>query len=78
MENIVQAMARDLLAEAMLVVNEAGYPIVMHVHDEIVIEAPAGQGSIAEVCDLMGKAPVWAKGLPLRADGYECNYYRKD
>ncbi len=77
-ENIVQATARDLLAEAMLVVNEAGYPIVMHVHDEIVIEAPAGQGSIAEVCDLMGKAPVWAKGLSLRADGYECNYYRKD
>lgn len=77
-ENIVQAVARDLLAEAMLAVDKAGYPIVMHVHDEIVIETPLDQGSVEEVCALMGKAPAWAKGLPLRADGYECDYYRKD
>lgn len=77
-ENIVQATARDLLAEAMLAVDAAGYPIVMHVHDEIVIEAPVGQGSVTEVCGLMGQTPAWATGLPLRADGYECDYYRKD
>lgn len=77
-ENIVQATARDLLAEAMLSVNKAGYKIVMHVHDEAVIEAPIGTGSLEEVCSLMGIPPQWADGLPLHADGYECDYYRKD
>jgi len=77
-ENIVQATARDLLAAAMLSVDRAGYQIVMHVHDEIIVEAPTEQGSIEELCDLMSIAPSWAEGLPLRADGYECEYYRKD
>ena len=77
-ENIVQATARDLLAEAMLAVDKAGYDIVMHCHDEVVIEAPIGAGSLEEVCTLMCITPEWAKGLPLRADGYECEYYRKD
>ncbi|WP_081659394.1 DNA polymerase [Sporomusa ovata] len=77
-ENIVQGAARDLLAEAMLLVAKAGYDIVMHVHDEVVVEVPNGQGSIKEVCDLMAIVPPWAEGLPLRADGYECEYYRKD
>lgn len=76
-ENIVQAIARDLLAEAMLNVDKAGYEIVMHVHDEIIVEAPI-KGSIGEVCSLMTLVPPWANGLPLRADGYECEYYRKD
>jgi len=77
-ENIVQATARDLLAEAMLSVDKAGYKIVMHVHDEIIVEAPVGTGSIEDVCELMSIVPAWAEGLPLRADGYECEYYRKD
>ncbi|MEW8994425.1 DNA polymerase [Clostridium sp.] len=77
-ENIVQAIARDLLAEAMLRVTNKGYEIVMHVHDEIIIEAPLGFGSLKEVCQVMAIAPKWAEKLPLRADGYECEYYRKD
>jgi DNA polymerase len=77
-ENIVQATARDLLAEAMLRVAEKGYDIVIHIHDEVVIEAPMEFGSLKDVCDIMAVAPVWAKDLPLRADGFECEYYRKD
>lgn len=77
-ENIVQATARDLLAESMINVTKAGYEIVMHVHDEIIVEAPMGFGSLKDVCDIMAIAPAWAEGLPLRADGFECEYYRKD
>lgn len=77
-ENIVQAIARDLLAEAMKAIAAKGYEIVMHCHDEVIIEAPVNLGSLKEVSDIMAIAPTWAEGLPLRADGYECNYYRKD
>lgn len=77
-ENIVQAAARDLLAEAMVSVTKAGYEIVMHCHDEIIVEAPNDQGSLAEVCGLMAIMPSWADGLPLRADGFLCDYYKKD
>ena len=76
-ENIVQATARDILAEAMLRLNDAGYRIVMHIHDEAVIEAPADT-SLADVCEIMGRTPAWAKGLLLRADGYVCDFYKKD
>lgn len=74
-ENIVQATARDLLAHAMG--NLAGARIVMHVHDEVVIEAD-GDLSVEEVCSAMAAAPAWAEGLALRADGYECPFYMKD
>ncbi|MPN34204.1 hypothetical protein SDC9_181697 [bioreactor metagenome] len=77
-ENIVQATARDLLAEAMLRLSEKGYEIVMHCHDEVIIETPHGFGTLKEVSDIMAVAPSWAEGLPLRADGYECSYYKKD
>ena len=77
-ENIVQATARDLLAEAMLRLDQAGYRIVMHCHDEVVIEAPNHQGSVEEVCQLMAIAPPWADGLPLNADGYQCAFYKKE
>ncbi|MGN0106950.1 MAG: DNA polymerase, partial [Hominilimicola sp.] len=77
-ENIVQAIARDLLASAMINVANAGYNIVFHVHDEIIAEAPDGQGSVNEMCMLMSINPDWADGIPLSADGYECEYYRKD
>lgn len=77
-ENIVQAIARDLLASAMMNVANAGYNIVFHVHDEIIAEVPDGQGSVDEMCMLMSINPDWADGIPLSADGYECEYYRKD
>ena len=77
-ENIVQATARDLLVHAMHTVTAAGYRIVMHVHDEIIIEHSTGAGSVEHVCQLMSKTPAWAESLPLDADGYECAFYRKD
>ena len=77
-ENATQAIARDILAHALLTLEKNGYPVVFHVHDEAVIEKPTGQGSLEEACRLMAIAPDWAKDLPLRADGYECAYYRKD
>lgn len=77
-ENIVQGTARDLLAESMLRVERKGYPIVMHCHDEIIAEVPEGTGSVEEMCAVMAVQPVWAVGLPLRADGYECTFYKKD
>ncbi len=76
-ENIVQGTARDLLAEAMLRVEEMGYPIVMHCHDEIIAEVPEGIGSVDEMCEIMAVQPEWAEGLPLRADGYSCSFYQK-
>ena len=76
-ENIVQATARDILAEAMLRLNAAGYRIVMHIHDEAVIEAPP-ETELDDICTVMGETPQWAKGLLLRADGYICDFYQKD
>ncbi|WP_251209947.1 DNA polymerase [Acetatifactor aquisgranensis] len=76
-ENIVQGTARDLLAEAMLRVEKKGYPIVMHCHDEIIAEVPEGSGSVDEMCEIMAVKPTWAEGLPLRADGFECRFYKK-
>ena len=76
-ENIVQATARDILAEAMLRLTAKGYRIVMHIHDECVIEAP-GSASLEEICAIMGQPPAWASGLLLRADGYVCDFYKKD
>ncbi|MCD7752139.1 MAG: DNA polymerase [Lachnospiraceae bacterium] len=77
-ENIVQATARDLLALAMLRLRNAGFDIVMHIHDEAVLEVPEGLSSVDEICRIMSIAPDWAAGLPLRADGYECSFYKKD
>ena len=77
-ENATQAIARDILAHALLTLEKNSYPVVFHVHDEAVIEMSNGQGSLEEACRLMAIAPDWAKDLPLRADGYECPYYRKD
>lgn len=75
-ENIVQAVARDLLTVAMHRVAEAGHRIVMHVHDEIVVETTTA--TVDEICELMATAPEWAQGLPLAADGYACDFYMKD
>ncbi len=78
-ENIVQAIARDLLVNGMQIIAGQGHQIVMHVHDEVIIDEPLNSGFTIEVaCQLMSKLPAWAGGLPLTADGYECDYYRKD
>jgi len=74
-ENIVQAISRDILACAMLAQRHCG--IVMHVHDEIVIEADERM-STEVLCQQMSRTPIWAKGLLLHADGYECRFYKKD
>lgn len=76
-ENIVQAIARDILGEAMIRLRDKGYDIVMHVHDEIIIEAKEGQGSLKEVIKIMTETPIWARGLPLDAEGFESKYYKK-
>lgn len=74
-ENIVQATARDILCYAINTLRCCS--IVMHIHDEVVIEASPDM-SLQAVCDQMGRTPPWAKGLQLRADGYETDFYKKD
>lgn len=76
-ENIIQAMSRDILAEAMARMEAAGYDIVMHVHDEAVIEAPR-DAVLEDACQIMSKVPDWTPGLILNAAGYECEFYQKD
>lgn len=77
-ENIVQAVARDCLAVAITRLEENGFPVVFHVHDEAICEVPEGVSSAKEVGEIMSEPIEWAKGLPLKADAYECDYYRKD
>lgn len=76
-ENIVQAIARDILAEGMLNVDDRGYNLILTVHDELVTEDPIGVGSIEEIEKLMTRVPSWAPGLPLGAEGFESQYYKK-
>ena len=76
-ENIVQAISRDILCYTMQQLNSMGFPIVMHVHDEVVIEASCDV-SPENVCRIMSETPPWAEGLILRADGFECQFYKKD
>lgn len=76
-ENITQAIARDCLCEALLRVEEHGYDIKFHVHDEIIAEV-CSEKSLYDIIKLMCKRPVWAQDLPLDADGFCCEYYRKD
>ncbi|GAA0765221.1 DNA polymerase [Clostridium subterminale] len=76
-ENIVQAIARDCLGEAMLNLERAGYKCVIHVHDEVVLEVPEGFGSVKEVDEIMSMPILWAMDLPLAAEVNESSYYRK-
>ena len=75
-ENIVQAIARDILAEAMMRIENEGFNIVMHIHDEVVIESDSS--SIEEINEIMSIVPIWAPGLILDADGFESEFYKKD
>lgn len=74
-ENIIQAIARDILLYAMQALTN--YRIVAHVHDEVIIECQKDV-SVNTICEQMSRTPPWAKGLLLRADGYECQFYMKD
>lgn len=78
-ENIVQAVARDCLAETMKRVSEGHYRVVMHVHDEIIVDVPKeNKLALEEITQLMAEPVSWAPGLLLRGDGYETDYYKKD
>jgi len=77
-ENITQAIARDALAETMLRVDQQGFNIVMHVHDEIISEVPNGTGSVDEINNIFAQPIAWAPGLLLKSEGYETRYYKKD
>ena len=74
-ENITQAISRDILCYAMR--SLAGYRIVGHVHDELIIEAEQDV-SLETICEQMARTPPWLPGLELRADGYSCQFYKKD
>ena len=77
-ENIVQAIARDCLAVAIEHLEEAGFKIVFHIHDEVVIDSPPEKASLDEVTRLMTLPIPWAQGLPLNADGWVGDFFTKD
>lgn len=77
-ENVTQATARDCLRDTMLALAEAGYDIRAHVHDEVIISEPRDGRTVEDVSAIMGRELPWAPGLPLRGDGYACDFYMKD
>ena len=77
-ENIIQAVARDILTEAMKRLDEKGFKIVMTVHDEVVLDVPNGVSSVEEVCAIMNENPSWFKDFPSACEGYECKFYKKE
>ena len=76
-ENVVQAVARDIMAAAMLRLDDAKYRIILTCHDEVISEVPEGFGSVEEFCRILCETPDWAKGLPLDSEGYISKRYRK-
>ncbi|MCR4646263.1 MAG: DNA polymerase [Oscillospiraceae bacterium] len=77
-ENVVQAIARDCLAAALQRIEDAGYRIVMHIHDEVILDVPEERADLGEICRLMCEPIDWAPGLLLNADGFVGDYYKKD
>ena len=83
-ENIVQATARDILAEAIERLEAAGYPVVFHIHDEVVVEAEdlgdreSNEAQLRDVARIMGAPVSWAPDLPLKAEGWTDYYFKKD
>jgi DNA polymerase len=77
-ENIVQAFARDCLAESIKRLESRGFEINFHVHDEVIVDVPIGKSSAKEVAQIMSEPMPWAKELPLNADAYETDFYKKD
>ena len=77
-ENIVQAFARDCLAESILRLEKWGFEINFHVHDEVILDVPIGVSSAKEIASIMGEPIEWAQGLKLRAEAYETPFYKKD
>lgn len=79
-ENLIQAIARDCLAEAMMSLSRRGYRIVMHVHDEVIVEVPKNNAEehLKTIESVMGMPVSWAPGLYLTADGFISEYYKKD
>jgi DNA polymerase len=76
-ENVVQALARDIMADAMLRLEEAGYPTILTVHDEVVAEPRMGHGSPEEFIQIMSQTPTWADGCPIEVEGWTGRRYRK-
>ena len=77
-ENIIQAISRDCLAESMKRLDAAGIPVVFHVHDEVICEVPEDGPRADDIAEIMSRPIIWAPGLPLKADAYEAEYYKKD
>lgn len=77
-ENLVQAIARDLLAHGIKLAERAGYPVIGHVHDEIITEVPRGYGDVKAFEDLICQLPAWATDLPLTSSGYRSQRLKKD
>jgi DNA polymerase len=73
-ENVTQAVARDIMGEALVRLHDRGYRIAAHVHDEILVE---GEHDVAEISKIMCEMPEWAEGLPLDGEGFVCQRYRK-
>ena len=77
-ENIVQAIARDCLAQAIEHLEAAGFPVVFHIHDEVVIDCDAAKADLDTVVKIMTSPIPWAPELPLNADGWVGNFFKKD
>src|SRR5690606_19896404 len=77
-ENVVQAISRDCLAESIIRLHQAGYKIVMHIHDEVVLDVPKDRANLEHVCNIMSQPIPWAPGLLLKADGFITDFYMKD
>lgn len=76
-ENVTQAVSRDYMAYSMIQINDAGYPAILTVHDEVVTDTPNGHGSVEHFEEIMTKAPTWAKGCPVKVEAWEGQRYKK-